>query len=104
MLVFSCFGNVVNGLKQLKELTYCQKTKWMHVTRDNSTCLQCKRVFRNRLTLDGWRLKLQGKVVDKNAEERKMNVLYPMRAPSEKKNLQALKNSQVVSLCFVGIV
>ena len=52
----------------------------MHVTRDNSTCLQCKRVFRNRLTLDGWRLKLQGKVVDKNAEERKMNVLYPMRA------------------------
>ena len=80
MLVFSCFRNVVNGLKQLKELTYCQKTKWMHVTRDNSTCLQCKRVTRNRLTLDGWRLKLQGNFVDKNAEERKMNVLYPMRA------------------------
>ena len=46
----------------------------------NSSCLQCKRVTRNRLTLDGWRLKLQGKFVDKNAEERKMNVLYPMRA------------------------
>ena len=52
----------------------------MHVTRDNSTCLQCKRVTRNDLTLDGLRLKLQEKFVDKNAEERKMNVLYPVRA------------------------
>lgn len=51
----------------------------MHVTRDNSTCLQCKRVTRNDLTLDGLRLKLQEKFVDKNAEERKMNVLYPVR-------------------------
>lgn len=50
----------------------------MHVTRDNSTCLQCKRVTRNDLTLDGLRLKLQEKFVDKNAKERKMNVLYPV--------------------------
>ena len=84
MLVFSCFRNVVNGLKQLKELTYCRKTKWMHATRDNSTCLQCKRVTQNRLTLDGWCLKLQGKFVDKNAEERKMNVLYPCISGTEK--------------------
>ena len=53
----------------------------MHVTRDNSTCLQCKRVTRNRLTLEGLRLKLQEKFVDKNTEERKMNVLYPVREP-----------------------
>lgn len=51
----------------------------MHVTRDNSTCLQCKRVTRNRLTLEGLRLKLQEKFVHKNTEERKMNVLYPVR-------------------------
>ena len=49
------------------------------MTRDNSTCLQCKRVTRNDLTLDGLRLKLQEKFVDKNAKERKMNVLYPVR-------------------------
>ena len=49
------------------------------MTRDNSTCLQCKRVTRNRLTLEGLRLKLQEKFVNKNAEERKMNVLYPVR-------------------------
>lgn len=49
---------------------YCRKTKWMHVTRDISTRLQCKRVTQNRLNLDGWRLKLQEKFVDKNAEER----------------------------------
>ena len=102
MLVFSCFRNVVNGLKQLKELTYCRKTKWMHVTRDNSTCLQCKRVTRNRLTLDGWRLKLQGKFVDKNAEERKMKSKKFFSLAQ--RNLTSTKNSQVVSLCFVGIV
>ena len=56
----------------------------MHATRDNSTCLQCKRVTQNRLTLDGWCLKLQGKFVDKNAEERKMNVLYPFISGTEK--------------------
>lgn len=80
MLVFVCFRNVINGLKQLKEFMYCRKTKWMHVTRDISTRLQCKRVTQNCLNLDGWRLKLQEKFVDKNAEERKMNVLYPVRA------------------------
>ena len=80
MLVFVCFRNVINGLKQLKEFMYCRKTKWMHVTRDISTRLQCKRVTQNRLNLDGWRLKLQEKFVDKNAEERKMNVLYPVHA------------------------
>lgn len=46
MLVFSCFRNVINGLKQLKELMY--------------------------------KYKLQEKFVDKNAKERKMNVLYPV--------------------------
>ena len=81
MLVFSCFRNVVNGLKQLKDLTYCRKTKWMHATRDNSTCLQCKRVAPNRLTLA---LEITRKVCRQNAEERKMNVLYPCIPCTEK--------------------
>lgn len=78
--IFSCFRNVVNGLKQLKSLTYCRKTKWVYVTFQDSPCLQCQRIRRTRLTLDGIRLKLKGQFVDKKKEEAKMRQLYYSRS------------------------
>jgi len=73
------FRHVMNALQQQKDLTYCRKTKWICVKHESFSCSQCKRVIHTRLTLDGFRLKQQGKFVDENAEERKMNVLYKVR-------------------------
>jgi len=80
MLVFPVFRHAMSELQQRKDLTYCRKTKWIFVKNERFTCSQCKRVRHARLTLDGCRLKRQGKFVDKNAEDRQMKVLYFVRA------------------------
>lgn len=67
--------HVVNQLKQRRTLFYCLQTKWVPVRYGNFECLQCKRI-KTRLTLDGVRLKQQGKFVDKNHEARSIRVLY----------------------------
>ena len=72
---FLAFRNVVNQIKQLKELSYCRKTKWVHVQYEKYSCLQCPRI-RTNSTLDGIRLKMKRQFVDKNQEEAKMRQLY----------------------------
>ena len=72
---FFAFRNVVNQIKQLKELSYCRKTKWVHVQYEKYSRLQCPRI-RTNLTLDRIRLKMKRQFVDKNQEEAKMRQLY----------------------------
>ena len=60
----------------------------MYVTRDNSTCLQCKRVTRNRLTLDRWRLKLPSHVVRKDLKEKEYNEMWEEFRKKHAKNFQ----------------
>ena len=76
---FLAFRYVVNQIKQLKELSYCRKTKWVHVQYEKYSCLQCPRI-RTNLTLDGIRLKMKRRFVDKNQEEAKMRQLYFSRS------------------------
>ena len=55
---------------------------------DNSTCLQRKRVTRNRLTLDGWCLKLPRHVVRKDRKEREYNEIWEEFRKENAKNFQ----------------
>ena len=60
----------------------------MNGTRDNSTCLQCKRYARNHLTLDGWRLKLPWHVVRKDLKEREYDEMQEEFRKEHAKNFQ----------------
>ena len=69
------------------------------MTLQESSCLQCRRIRRIHLTLDGIRLKFKGQFVDKNQEEAKMRQLYFSRSRRQSQLLVKVRRA-----CFIFLL